>query len=77
MLRRFLQSLFPLPFLVFAACSGCPDPSPKDMSSAPDMSVAPDLAPVCIAQYGGCLAPKRCCEGLDCVGGLCARVGLD
>ena len=70
-----------------AACK-CPPCPCADMAHPPDLAVPADLshAPpdlshpadmACVGQFGSCVAPAVCCRGLDCVGGLCARVGLD
>lgn len=48
---------------------------PPDLSSPADMAAPADMA--CVPRLGSCLAPAKCCPGLDCVGGLCAAVRTD
>lgn len=53
-------------------CRGCDPPKPADLAPPADLVSPADLS--CVEQFGSCLAPRVCCPGLDCVGGLCARV---
>lgn len=52
--------------LVVPSCDGCA-PSPVDDAGASD-------AASCVPEFKQCLAPAKCCAGLECVGGACAKV---
>lgn len=70
----------PIPHCPRCPCLDLGEPL-RDMSVPPDLSAPPDLStPADMSCQGvtqSCVAPLRCCPGLDCVGGACAAVRTD
>lgn len=48
------------------ACDGCAPRPMEDAGTADAMG--------CVPEFKQCLAPAKCCAGLECVGGACAKV---
>lgn len=61
-----MRLLLPLLSLLLYSCNGCA-PHPTEDAGAAD-------AASCVAEFKQCIAPAKCCAGLECVGGACAKV---